>query len=132
MWQNTYYKDVTHQQEGYGITVEGAVTEIQLDKYELIMTVGQTVQLTATVLPEDAYNKNVEWSVGSVSHEGDVVPITVDENGVVTALHEGGGSIIVRAADRNGAEAYCYVRVVKEQAEGEAEDFTGTNHDWTY
>lgn len=132
MWQNCQYKYVNPQQEGYGITIEGAVEEIKLDKSYVIMTVGQSLQLTATVWPDDAYNKNVEWSVGSKSHEGEESPFTVDENGLVTALHAGEGEIVVRAADKNGAEAYCHVRVVTQLTDGEAEDFTGTNHDWTY
>jgi uncharacterized protein YjdB len=132
MWQNCDYKSVTHQQEGYGVTIEGAVTEIQLDKYRVVIPIGQTVQLTATVWPQDAYDKQVIWEMYWMTHDGDNAPFTVDENGLVTALHEGEGEIIVRAADRNGAEAYCSVRVVKEQTEGEAEGFTGSNHDWTY
>ena len=132
MWQNCYNKDINPQQEGYGLVVDGAVEEITLDKTNLLMLIGDTQQLTATVLPNDAYNKNVIWEIGRVSYNYNAgsPAFTVDENGLVTALAEGDGEIVVRAADNNGAVAYCYVRVVKDLKEGTTEDFNITNHDW--
>jgi hypothetical protein len=131
MWQHLYNKSINPQREGNGLVLEGAVTEILLDKYDVVLAVGQTKQLTATVLPEDAYNKDVIWEIDWMSSfGGDDPAFTLSEDGVITAVAEGEGEIVVRAADNNGASTYCTVRIVKELAEGEAEDFTGTNHDW--
>lgn len=52
-----------------------------------------TFQLTATVLPENAYNKNVIWS----SSNNTIA--TVDENGLVTALKKGSVRITCRTVD---------------------------------
>ena len=132
MWQHCYNKEINPQQEGYGLVLEGAVEEIILNKTDILLVVGETQQLTATVLPDDAYNKNVIWEIGWVNYNYNVgsSAFTLDENGVVTAVAEGEGEIIVRAADNNGAQAHCYVRVVKDLKEGTTEDFNITNHDW--
>ena len=117
------------QQEGYGLEIEGAVKEIELNTYSLVLVPGQTTQLIATVLPVDAFNKNVEWEVSWID-DYENPAFTLDENGLVTALCEGEGTIRVIALDNNGAVAYCKIKVVQSLAESEAEDFSGSNHDW--
>ncbi len=68
------------------------VTSVALDKTELALTVGETFQLTATVLPEKADNKNVTWS------SSDAAVATV-ENGLVTAVGNGEATITVTTID---------------------------------
>lgn len=65
---------------------------------------GDTTQLTATVLPSDATNKNVTWSSGNTS------VATVSSTGLVTAVSAGSATITVTTVD--GAKtATCAVTV---------------------
>lgn len=57
------------------------------------MEEGGTYQLTATITPDNATNKNVTWS----SSDGTVA--TVDANGLVTAIAEGTFTITVTTVD---------------------------------
>lgn len=86
------------------ITVVIGVESVSLDKTEATLEVGETVTLTATVLPENAGNKSVTW------HSSAENVATVDENGVVTAKAAGTATISVLTADGN-KEATCTVTV---------------------
>ena len=80
-----------------------AVTSVKLDKTELALTVGDAaVQLKATVLPEDATDKTVTWSIDKTS------VATVDATGIVTAVAEGEATITAKAGDKT---ATCKVTV---------------------
>jgi membrane dipeptidase len=68
------------------------------------MLVGRTLQLTATVLPTTALNKNVIWSCDSP------FVATVNQNGLVTAIGAGPANITVTTVD-GGFTATCYVLV---------------------
>lgn len=65
-----------------------------------------TVQLTATVLPEDATNKNVTWTLTSDSEV-----ITVDKNGLVTATGDGTATVTATTED-GGKTATCAITAV--------------------
>jgi uncharacterized repeat protein (TIGR02543 family) len=80
------------------------VTGVSLNSTTLTMNVGQTATLTATVMPSNATNKAVTWSVspGTTS-------ITV-ANGVVSANAAGTATVIVTTVD-GGKVASCYVTV---------------------
>ena len=81
------------------------VTGVTLDQANLELTEGETAQLTATVLPDNATNKNVTWSSDNPS------VATVDQNGVVTAVAPGTATITATAADGSGKTAACTVTV---------------------
>ena len=87
------------------ITVVQPVTSLKLDKTTLGLDALEEVQLTATVLPADAYNNKILWS----SSDDEVA--TVDENGLVTAHAKGTAVIIALAADGSGKQAACNVTV---------------------
>ena len=71
-----------------------AVEGVTLDSTELTVTLGSApVKLTATVLPEEADNKDVLWA------SDDDTIATVDENGVVTAVGAGTARITVTTVD---------------------------------
>lgn len=80
------------------------VTGVALDKTELELTAGETEQLTATVLPENAANKQVSWTTDNEA------AAAVDENGKVTAVAEGTAVITVTTAD-GGFTASCTATV---------------------
>ncbi len=80
------------------------VTEVKLDKTDITKTEGETEQLTATVLPDNATNKAVTWS------SSDTTIATVDDKGLVTAEKEGAAIITVTTTDGNKT-ATCKVTV---------------------
>ncbi len=70
------------------------------------MTIGQTLALTATVLPENAENKELKWSTK------DTNIISVDENnGMVKALALGNATVTASATDGSGVEASVVINV---------------------
>ena len=86
------------------ITVgEVAVTGITLDKESALVEVGRTVQLTATVTPENVTNKNVIWT----SSNENVARVV---NGEVTGYEEGTVTITAITED-GGKTATCSVTV---------------------
>lgn len=93
---------------GYIVEIDKPVvapTSIELSQSSLTLEVGQMAQLTATVLPANATNKNVEWTVaqttGAISCE----------NGLVTALNEGTATVTATALGDPTVTASCEVTV---------------------
>ena len=68
---------------------EEPVTGVRLSDSEIELIEGQTHNLTATVLPESATDKALEWKTSN----SDVA--TVDENGYVTAVSAGNATVSV-------------------------------------
>ena len=68
-------------------------TGVKLDVNTLTLTVGAERNLNATVLPENATNRNVIWSSGNPA------VATVNAQGVVTAVSAGAATITVTTAD---------------------------------
>ncbi len=71
--------------------------------YSAEMKVGDTLQLTATVSPENAGDKTVTWS------SSDDSIATVDQNGLVTAKAE--GKVVISATNASGQSANCTITV---------------------
>ena len=91
------------------VTIEPNIvlaTSIELDLDNAEMTEGNTTQLTATVLPEDATDKSVAWSTN------DETVATVDGNGLVTAVAPGTAIITATTNDGSDLSASCTVTVV--------------------
>ena len=81
-----------------------AVSSVSLNENEITLDKEETYQLIATVLPENASNKNVSWESSD-----DSVAI-VDENGLVTAIAAGAATITVTTIDGEFT-AICIVTV---------------------
>ena len=81
------------------------VSGVSIDKPTLSMTEGETANLTAIVMPENATNKAVAWKSGN-SGVADV-----DASGKVTAVKAGTSDITVTTAD-GGKTATCKVTVI--------------------
>ena len=79
-----------------------AVETITLDKTAAELNKGDTLELTATVKPDDATNKTVTWT------SSDEKVATVDENGKVTAVGAGKAVITAKA---DGKSASCEITV---------------------
>ena len=82
-----------------------AVSSIRLNKNTLALTVGGSDTLTATVLPDEATNKNVTWE------SSDPRVATVDENGKVTAVKQGTATITVKSVSNDTVTDTCEVTV---------------------
>lgn len=95
-----------------------AVTSISLSKSALEIKVNNSTTITATILPENATNKNVTWT----SSNPEVATV---ENGVVTAVAEGNAVITAKATDGSNKVATCNVTVVKELNEEPDTDIAG-------
>ena len=85
-------------------------SSIELDNTSLMMNAGETMQLTATVLPDDAANKTVAWT------SSDNTVATVSDNGLVTALAAGTATITATTCDGSNLSAACNVIVMTESA----------------
>ncbi|MCX8075019.1 MAG: Ig-like domain-containing protein [Clostridia bacterium] len=85
------------------------VTDIALDKAIANLKVSETLTLTPTIYPTNAYIKKVIWS------SNDQSVATVDNDGKVTAIKEGTATITATTLD--GAKAYsCVLTVGNTQA----------------
>ena len=82
------------------VTVETPPNSVTINEAGYALYVGETTQATATVLPEEAQNKNLIWSIE------DPEIATVDEKtGVITGVSEGDTWIHVKA-EAGGAWDY--------------------------
>jgi uncharacterized protein YjdB len=89
------------------VTVQNEVihaTGVTLDKPTLSITAGSTGQLTASIAPPNATNKNLVWS----SSDNNVA--TVDATGLVTGVAAGAAGITATAED-GGFNVTCIVTV---------------------
>lgn len=86
-----------------------AVTGVTLDKTSASVEAGQTLQLTATVAPTNADNKNVSWSSNNPT------VANVDQNGLVTAYSAGNATITMTTED-GSKTATCTVTVTEPAA----------------
>ena len=103
-------KDSGSDSKEFTLTINPApvlVNSVTLNKSELALYTGGSATLTATVQPEDATNKAVNWS------SSDEAVATVDTNGKVTAVGEGNATITATAADGSTISATCTVTVTQ-------------------
>lgn len=95
------------------VTVITSVTGVTLNKTATTIAVGASETLTATVVPGNAYNKNVTWT------SSDPAVATVDASGKVTGVAKGTATITV-TTENGGHTATCAVEVA---------DIKNGNHD---
>ena len=94
------------------------VTTVTLDKSELTIAEGQTIALTATVLPNEATNKAVTWS----STNADIA--AVNDKGKITA--RGVGTAIITAKAESGKKAATCIVTVGARVTGITLDYITT------
>ena len=105
------------------ISAKVEVTGITLDKTSAETEEGKTVQLVATVTPDNATVKDCEWT------SSDETVATVDENGLVTAKQAGTAVITVTSKDNSEISAECTITVTS--AAPEKVEVTGITLDKT-
>ena len=87
-----------------------AVTAVSVSPASADMKVGQTLQLSAEILPANATEKTVSWTTSDASIA------SVDQNGMLSALKEGSAVITVTTQD-GGKNGTCNVSVTKAKIE---------------
>lgn len=80
------------------------VTSVTLNRSSLSLEEGHSASLSATVCPDNATNKNVNWTSSNNA-------VATVSNGVVTAIAKGSARITATAADGSGKSASCTVSV---------------------
>ena len=100
-------KDGSNKKAICKITVRQSATAVRLNKSSVTLYSGKAQQLKATVLPSNAYNKNVTFKSSNPS------VASVASNGKITAKKAGTVIITATAKDGSGKKATCKV-VVKQ------------------
>ena len=88
------------------ITVKQLVTGITVSPTSATIYVGNTQNLTATISPSNASNKNVTWTSNNTG-------VATVNNGVVTGISAGTATITATAADGSGKSATCNITVIQ-------------------
>ncbi len=98
--------------DGSGVSVklnvtvnDNPVTNITLPSSSITVNKGDTYQLTPTIVPDNASNKEVTWSSSNTT------VATVNSSGLVTAVSQGSATITCTAKDGSGVKATCQVIV---------------------
>ncbi|MGN0448447.1 MAG: Ig domain-containing protein [Acutalibacteraceae bacterium] len=102
------------------VTVHEPATSLSLNESEILLYTPFTYQLEATIGPENASDKTVIWS------SSDEEVVSVDENGLVTALKAGEATVTAVSADNSELEASCdfEVRTGVEQIITEKDEYS--------
>ena len=101
------------------VTVTTKVEQIALSKTEGVLTVGNSVTITATVTPDNATNATVNWT------SSDEKVATVDSNGKVTAV-AAGNATIKATSESDGDVSADYALTVNKAAAKPATRYSGT------
>ena len=101
------------------VTVTTKVEQIALSKTEGVLTVGNSVTITATVTPDNATNATVNWT------SSDEKVATVDSNGKVTAV-AAGNATIKATSESDGDVSADYALTVNKAAAKPATNYSGT------
>lgn len=89
-------------------STEVNVTDVILDKESMVLLTGESDNLVATIVPDDATNQNLSWS------SEDETIATVDAAGLVKGVSVGETVITVTTED-GGMTATCAVKVTTEE-----------------
>lgn len=103
--ENTKRDYIVQKEVGFTVVEKMPVVSITLSPDPARFHVGESLQLTAEVKPDDAEEKGLEWK----SDKPDIV--SVDAAGKITARRLGTATITATALDGFGAEASCQVKV---------------------
>lgn len=106
-----YKEDTKNVNHGYPVLIANndtyvSVTEIKLNIYKTELLADKTLSLIASIAPENATYKNIEWSSSNKEL------VTVDQNGNVTPKNETvEGDVVITAKGDNEKEAHCKITI---------------------
>ena len=116
----TEAKDALEETIPATFTTNIAVTKITLEPTALKLMVGETATLKAAIEPENATNKELQWTSSNLR------VATVSPDGIVTAIAAGTATIVVSTLD-GSVKATCQLTVSEEPKEEEPENILVTN-----
>lgn len=93
------------------VEIYSKVTDIQVDVENITLQVGQTYQILANILPEDANNKNIKYTTSEESI------VTINESGLIQAKNEGNATIEVASEENVEVKKRIQVKIIKELTE---------------
>jgi uncharacterized protein YjdB len=106
-------KDGSHVSDSLVITISGQIDVLVssivvtgADLATTITTLGGTLQVSATVLPVDAVNKSVDWSLENGTGEA-----TISATGLVTAVKDGTVTAIATAKDSSNVSGSLVITI---------------------
>ncbi len=99
------YKQTNYWNRFYGINESTSVDSIVLNFTDLSLYVGESVRLSAVIIPDDA-NQQVTWSTSNSSI------VSVESDGTVTGLKAGTATITATSCDGSGRTACCLITVL--------------------
>lgn len=113
---NALINDATCKIRAYTLYSDGPIAECSFTDVTLVSSIvlntdkvegkeGEQIQITATVLPEDATNKVIRWS------SSDENIASVDDSGLISLLGKGTAVITASATDDSGVSADCAIVV---------------------
>jgi uncharacterized protein YjdB len=109
VWIKAVSNDNAEAKDSCKLTVIQPVTGVSLSKENITFNyAGDKLQLTATITPADASNKDIRWSSTNDN-------VCVVNNGLVTAVGAGTASVTVTTVDGNYS-ASCIVKVTQHVA----------------
>ena len=82
-----------------------SVESVNIDSTGATIKIGESIQLTATITPDDATNQAIEWS------SSDNTIATVDETGKVIAQKEGTVDIVAKSKSNSEKTATCKITI---------------------
>lgn len=91
------------------VSVKTLVSSILIEPKEFKLPVGGFKQLTVSILPESATNKDLEWSSSNSS-------VASVQNGLVLGFEKGNATIYASATDDSEVVASCAVEVVDDSS----------------
>lgn len=83
------------------------ITDVQLERHDATINVGNIIQINARILPDNADNKDVVWT----SSNEDVA--TVSKDGIITGKGAGTAVITVTSAENENVKDECEVTVLQ-------------------
>lgn len=97
------------------------VTAVALNQNEATANVGDTIKLTATVIPENATNQKVTWSssntaVATVDQEGNVIAVAVGETAITVKTTDGGYEAVCAISVENASDNNCAITISKKSS----------------
>lgn len=96
------------------------VTEIRLNKNQLVMGLDDDAKLVATVYPENAVDKDLEWQ------SSDSSIVYVRSGGSISAEGIGQATVTVKSKDGGNVTAKCVVTVIPNKLENVEQDIENT------
>ncbi|MBW4258519.1 DUF3494 domain-containing protein [Methanobacterium sp. YSL] len=99
--QDTMVITISHQE-----VLVSAIEINSADQAVIIDTLGGTLQFSSIVLPENAEDKSVIWSIENGTGEA-----TIDQNGLVTAVSDGTVLVVVTSVNSPGVEAFMEITI---------------------